>query len=126
MKVLVGIKHVPDTESKIRPSADGRGIDETAVAKWIISPYDEYALEAGLRLREAGLASEVVLVGCGREAVQATLRQGLAIGADRALHVVDARLERADASPRSRDARGRVSSCSESTAWEPTRVSAVR
>jgi len=96
MKILVGIKHVPDTESKIRVAPDRAAIDESLVTKWIISPYDEFALEAALRLREAGTASEVVVVTVGREAAQASLRQALAIGADRAVLVEDERLDRAD------------------------------
>ena len=67
MKTLVGIKHVPDTETKIRVAADGRSIDEAQVNKWIISPYDEYALEQALRFRESR-GGEVVLVCAGREA----------------------------------------------------------
>ena len=86
MKILVCLKHVPDTESKIKLSADGRGIDESGV-KMIVSPYDEYALEEALRLREALGAGEVVLLCAGREAAQASLRQGLAMGADRAVIV---------------------------------------
>jgi electron transfer flavoprotein beta subunit len=96
MKILVAIKHVPDTESKIRPAADGRSIDESGL-KWIVSPYDEYALEQALRIREARGAGEVVLVCAGREGAQATLRQGLAMGADRAVLVQDERFERCDA-----------------------------
>src|SRR5262245_42509943 len=99
MKLLVGVKHVPDTETKIKLAADGRGLDESGV-KWIISPYDEYALEQALRIREAR-GGEVVLVSLGREAAQASLGQGLARGADRALLVRDERLERADALGRS-------------------------
>jgi len=95
MKVIVGIKHVPDTETQIKIAADGRSIDESGV-KWIISPFDEYALEAAIQLREAG-EGEVVAVGLGREASQATLRQALAVGADRAILVADDRYERCDA-----------------------------
>jgi electron transfer flavoprotein beta subunit len=101
MKTVVCIKHVPDTETKIRVGADGRSIDESQVNKWIISPYDEYALEQALKFREAG-GGEVVLVCAGREAAQATLRQGLAMGADRAVLVQDERLEGGDALARAR------------------------
>ena len=100
MRVVVGIKHVPDTETRVRPAPDGRALDEAGV-KWVISPYDEFALEEALRLREGGRASEVVVVSAGREAAQASLRQALAVGADRALLVQDARFERADALVRS-------------------------
>jgi electron transfer flavoprotein beta subunit len=96
VKIVVGIKHVPDTETKIKLSGDSTSIDETGV-KWIISPYDEYALEAALRLREAAGTGEVVAVCAGRNASQTTLRQALAIGADRAILVDDVRFERCDA-----------------------------
>jgi electron transfer flavoprotein beta subunit len=102
MKILVGVKHVPDTETKIKIGAGGAGIDETAVTKWIVSPYDEYALEEALRRRESGAASEVVAVCAGRDAAQATLRQALATGADRAVLIADERFERADGLVRAR------------------------
>ena len=95
MKIVVCIKHVPDTESKIKVAADGRSLDETGI-KWIISPYDEFAIEQALLFREAGRAEEVIVVSAGREAVAASLRQALAMGADRALLIEDERLERAD------------------------------
>ena len=95
MRILVAIKHVPDTESKIRPAADGRSIDESGL-KWIVSPYDEFALEEALRIREARGTGEVVLASVGREGAQVTLRQGLAMGADRAILVQDERFERCD------------------------------
>jgi electron transfer flavoprotein beta subunit len=95
MKILVGIKHVPDTESKIRVAADGRSIDEKQINKWVISPYDEYALEQALLFRESS-GGEVVLVCAGREAAQSALRQGLAIGADRAVLICDERFDRSD------------------------------
>lgn len=101
MKILVGIKHVPDTETKIKIAADGRSIDEAGI-KWIISPYDEYALEQALLIKEATGSGEVILVCAGREMAQATLRQGLAMGADRAILIVDAGLETADGLARSR------------------------
>lgn len=95
MKILVGIKHVPDTETKIQLTADARSIDDTGV-KWIVSPYDEYALEEALRIRESGTATEVIAVSVGRAAAQASLRQALAIGADRAILVQDDRFDHAD------------------------------
>jgi electron transfer flavoprotein beta subunit len=95
MKIVVCIKHVPDTETKIKVAGDGVSLDEAAVSKWIISPFDEYALEQALLFREAG-EGEVVLVSLGGDAVQATLRQGLAMGADRAVLVKDDSLRKAD------------------------------
>jgi electron transfer flavoprotein beta subunit len=101
MKILVALKHVPDTEAKIKVAGDGASIDATGV-KFVMSPYDEFALEAALRLREAGRAAEVVVVGLGPAAVQTTLRQGLAMGADRAIHVQHEGYERADGLARAR------------------------
>jgi len=101
MKMLVCIKHVPDTETKIRVGGDGRSIDEAQVNKWIISPYDEYALEQALLFRERD-GGEVVLLSAGREAAQATLRQGLAMGADRAILIKDDRFDSADGLQRAR------------------------
>jgi electron transfer flavoprotein beta subunit len=86
MKILVCTKHVFDTEAKIKIGSDGLAPDPTGV-KMIVSPYDEFGLEEALRLKEAGSASEVVVASAGGDEVQATLRQALAMGADRAIHV---------------------------------------
>jgi electron transfer flavoprotein beta subunit len=95
MKIVVGIKHVPDTESKITIGSDSRSIDEQGI-KWIISPFDEYALEAALQIRDARGESEVIAVCAARGAAQPTLRQALAIGADRAILIEDGRFEKCD------------------------------
>ena len=100
MTILVGIKHVPDTETRIKLTAEG-DLDESGI-KWVISPYDEYALEQALLIRECRGAGEVVLVCAGREASRASLRQGLAMGADRAVLIRDDRFERCDALVRAR------------------------
>jgi electron transfer flavoprotein beta subunit len=100
MKILVGIKHVPDTEAKVKVAADGVSLDETGV-KMVPSPFDEYALEEALRIREAR-GGEVVVVSAGKESAQVSLRQGLAMGADRAVLVHDDRLDRADGLARAR------------------------
>jgi electron transfer flavoprotein beta subunit len=100
MKIIVGLKHVPDTEARIKIGSDGVTVDETGI-KTIISPFDEYALEEALRLREQR-GGEVIVVCAGKEAAQVSLRQGLAMGADRAVHVVDDRFDRADALARAR------------------------
>jgi len=100
MKILVGIKHVPDTETKIKLNADSQ-LDESGI-KWIISPYDEYALEQALLIRDSLGAGEVVLACAGREASRTSLRQGLAMGADRAVLIQDDRFERCDALTRAR------------------------
>ena len=96
MKILIGIKHVPDTETKVKIGGDGKTLDESGV-KWVISPYDEFALEEGLRIRDARGAGEVIAVCAGREASQTTLRQAMAMGADRAILIQDPRFERCDA-----------------------------
>lgn len=100
MKILVGIKHVPDTEARIKVASDGLRVDETGI-KWIVSPFDEYALEEALRIREAR-GGEVVVVAAGRPEAQASLRQGLAMGADRAVLVEEEAYDRADGLARAR------------------------
>jgi len=94
MKILVGLKYVPDTEAKVRVAADGRTLDPAGV-KMIASPYDEYALEEALKLKEAAGSGEVVVLCAGPEAAGTVLREGLAKGADRAILVKDLP-ERAD------------------------------
>ena len=84
MKIVVCIKRTPDTETKIRLAEDGVSVDPGGV-KYIISPYDEFALEAALQLKEAAGEGEVVLLSMGGEDTQETLRQGLAMGADGAV-----------------------------------------
>ena len=84
MKTVVCIKRTPDTEAKIRLGDDGASIDPDGV-KFIISPYDEFAIEAGLQLKEAAGDGDVVLLSMGGAETQETLRQGLAMGADQAI-----------------------------------------
>lgn len=84
MKILVQIKRVIDYQVTVRPTADGRNV-ETAGVKMSINPFDENALEAAVRLKEAGLATEVLAVAIGSAANQDVLRHALAMGADRAL-----------------------------------------
>ena len=86
MKVLVGIKRVVDFNVKVRVKADGSGV-ETANVKMSMNPFDEIAVEEAVRLKEAGVATEIVAVSCGVSACQETLRTALAIGADRAILV---------------------------------------
>lgn len=86
MKILVPIKRVPDGSLRVRVLADGGGVD-LAGLKMAMNPFDEIALEEALRLREAGVADEVVMVSCGPLACQETLRTGLAMGGDRAILV---------------------------------------
>jgi electron transfer flavoprotein beta subunit len=86
MKILVGIKRVVDYNVRIRVKSDGSGIDTDGV-KMSINPFDEIALEEALRIREAGLADEVIVVSLGDNACQQQLRTGLAMGADRAIQI---------------------------------------
>jgi len=86
MKILVGIKRVVDFNVRVRVKPDGSGVDLDG-AKMSINPFDEIALEEALRLREAGKASEVIVVSIGPNACQQQLRTGLAMGADRAIQV---------------------------------------
>jgi len=101
MKILVCTKHVPDTEAKLKIAADGKSPDLAGV-KMIISPFDEYALEEALLIKEAGAATEVVVLGMGDESSQGSLRQALAMGADRAIHILDAAMASADPLSRAR------------------------
>jgi electron transfer flavoprotein beta subunit len=84
MKILVSVKRVVDFNVKVRVKADGSGV-ETANVKMSMNPFDEIAVEEAVRLKEAGAASEIVVVSCGLPACQETLRTALAIGADRAI-----------------------------------------
>ncbi len=86
MKVLVAIKRVVDYNVKIRVKSDGSGV-ETANVKMSINPFDEIAVEEAVRLKEKGIVQEVVLASIGPKGAQDTLRHGLALGADRAIHV---------------------------------------
>ena len=86
MKVLVSVKRVVDFNVKVRVKADGSGV-ETANVKMSMNPFDEIALEEAVRLKEAGVATEIIAVSCGVQACQETLRTALAIGADRAVLV---------------------------------------
>jgi electron transfer flavoprotein beta subunit len=86
MKVLVPIKRVVDFNVKVRVKPDGSGVD-TANVKMSMNPFDEIAVEEAVRLKEKGVATEIVAVSCGLAACQETLRTALAIGADRAILV---------------------------------------
>jgi electron transfer flavoprotein beta subunit len=86
MKVLVPVKRVVDYNVKVRVKADQTGV-ETANVKMSMNPFDEIAVEEAVRLREAGVATEVIVISCGVAACQETLRTALAIGADRAILV---------------------------------------
>ncbi|MCG1053934.1 electron transfer flavoprotein subunit beta/FixA family protein [Mycetohabitans sp. B5] len=84
MKVLVPVKRVVDYNVKVRVKSDGTGVD-VANVKMSMNPFDEIAVEEAVRLKEAGVATEVIAVSAGVPACQETLRTALAIGADRAI-----------------------------------------
>lgn len=84
MKTVVCIKRVPDTEARLKIAADKTSIDPAGV-KYIISPYDEFALEAAIRLKEAKGEGEVIAISVGDAASAEQLRSALAMGADRAI-----------------------------------------
>ena len=86
MKILVGVKRVVDYNVKVRVKADGSGVD-TAGVKMSMNPFDEIACEEAIRLKERGLATEVIAVSMGETRCQETLRTALAMGADRAILV---------------------------------------
>ena len=86
MKVLVSVKRVVDFNVKVRVKADGSGVD-TANVKMSMNPFDEIAVEEAVRLKERGIATEIVAVSCGVTGSQETLRTALALGADRAILV---------------------------------------
>jgi electron transfer flavoprotein beta subunit len=83
---VVCIKQVPDTETRVKVAADGRTLDPAGVT-WILNPYDEFAVEAALQLKEKLGAGEVVAISLGGAGVQTTLRNALAMGVDRAIHL---------------------------------------
>ena len=93
MKVLVALKRVVDANVRVRLKFDGSGVDLDNV-KMSMNPFDEIALEEAVRLKEKGVATEIVAVSVGPAKAEDTLRQGLAMGADRAILVVhDGRVE---------------------------------
>ena len=95
MKILVAVKQVPDTATQVKIGSDPRQI-ETAGITWIVSPYDEFAVEEALRIKEKRGQGEVVAVSVGPDRVKEALRSCLAMGCDRAVHVNDAALAEAD------------------------------
>jgi electron transfer flavoprotein beta subunit len=87
MKIVVCVKQVPDTEARIKIAPDGKAIGESDL-NWIVSPYDEMAIEEALKVKEAR-GGDVVLISVGGDRVLAALRNGLAMGADSAIHLKD-------------------------------------
>jgi electron transfer flavoprotein beta subunit len=94
MKIVVCLKQVPDTETRIRIAPEGNALVEADI-NWIVSPYDEFAIEEALQQKEKH-GGEVVLVSLGPDRVQQALRTGLAMGADSAVHLKDPAFDAAD------------------------------
>jgi electron transfer flavoprotein beta subunit len=82
MKIAVCIKRVPDTETRVKISSDGKTLDESGV-KFVLNPYDEFAVEEALQRKEKAGTGEVVIFCMGPTAAQETIRSALAMGADR-------------------------------------------
>ena len=95
MKILVLIKQTPDTETKIRLSSDGKSMEQGDV-KFIINPYDEFAIEEALKLKEKLGAGEVVIASFGGDSSRELIVKGLAMGGDRGLLIGNSGLEGAD------------------------------
>jgi electron transfer flavoprotein beta subunit len=94
MKIVVCVKYVPDTAIKIKIASSGKEIELSDVS-FVVNPYDEFAVEEALKIKEK-LGGEVVIVGAGAEAASAGIRTCLAMGADSAILVQDPSLEKAD------------------------------
>jgi electron transfer flavoprotein beta subunit len=93
LRIAVCIAQVPDTATRVQ--VEGAGIVEGAVSSWIVSPYDEFAVEEALRIKEAGEA-DVVVFSLGPERAQAAIRTALAMGADSGVHLQDPSFEGLD------------------------------
>jgi electron transfer flavoprotein beta subunit len=87
VKIIVIVRQTPDTEAKIKVASSGNTIDSEGI-KWIVNPYDEFAIEEAIRIKEK-LGGEVVLITMGPARCGEALRTGLAMGADSAVHVKD-------------------------------------
>ena len=96
MKILVCLKQVPHQDARLDIAADGQWIKEDGI-KFEINSYDSFALEEALRLKDAGVASEVIVASIGPERVTQALRTALGMGADRAVHVKDPAVDGSDA-----------------------------
>src|SRR5690349_13707382 len=83
---VVCIKQVADTDTRVKVAADGKHLDPAGVT-WILNPYHEFAVEQALRAKEKLGAGEVIAISLGGPGVQTTLRNALAMGADRAIHL---------------------------------------
>lgn len=88
MKIAVLVKQVPDTETKIKTKADGSGIEMEGV-KFIVGPYDEFAIEEAIKTKEKNPGSEVTVISLGPVRVVEAMRTALAMGCDKAIHIDD-------------------------------------
>ncbi len=95
MKIIVCAKYVPDTAIKVKITPDGKGVDLADVA-FVVNPYDEFAVEEALQIKEKQGGGEVIMLGAGGEKATAGLRTCLAMGADSAILIKDDSLENAD------------------------------
>ena len=86
MNTIVLVKQTPDSTTKVKIDADGKTLDAAEV-KYIVNPFDEYAIEEALQIKER-LGGEVTVLGLGPERASSTLRTALAMGADKAMHIV--------------------------------------
>src|SRR2546422_56742 len=84
MKIAVCIKRVPDSETRVKIASDGKSLDESGV-KFVMNPYDEFAVEEALRRKEKASSGEVAVICLGPAAAQETIRTALAMGADRGI-----------------------------------------
>lgn len=96
MNIAVCIKQVPASESKVKPSADGKDIDRTGLT-YVVNPYDEFGVEEALRIKERLKAGQITVLTIGPEKAAEALRTCLAVGADQAVHLKDPALEGGDA-----------------------------
>ena len=92
MKIAALIKQVPDTETKIRVKADGTGIETNGI-KYIVSPYDEFAVEEAIRTKEKNPGSEVTVISIGPARAVEAIRTALAVGCDKAVHIDEEGIE---------------------------------
>ena len=123
MKILVMVKQVPDTATQVKISGNPKAIETTGIT-WIVSPYDEFAIEEALRIKEKRGEGEVVAVTLGPDRAKEALRSCLAMGADRAVHLLDAAWDGADTPRRAGRSRPRVPSAG--STGSPSRRRATR
>ena len=96
MNIAVCIKQVPATESKIKPTPDGKDIDRTGLS-YVVNPYDEFGIEEALKIKEQFGGGTITAISIGQEKTAEALRTCLALGVDQAIHIKDAALAGSDA-----------------------------